>query len=348
MFAAMMDGIKEESVGFLFNLDVQIDDDGCDCLVGAGRRRRANRAGARPPCRERCLRRTAPRSNGASSNGSSSNGASANGSASNGSGPTLDPDLLAAAQEQHAATSPQIKAKGLEREPPSRPMVYSSPTLDSDTPEVRIAPAESADDDAQGGDAPLQPQPGQPRQPADRESTSQALSPDRLREQRFSRSAAERSASCRPAPRGGRRPRDSAVRPGRRRPVRRRRRRARRRVRTGPGIRPRARRSPVMGSFEVAGQSPPCTPGLSKGASCCSGRRPARASKTAIEHPPAPDRRIGQVVAQRWTAAPARAGLRAPGEASPQRAARDRRDRRVADDGPRRRRAVPAAGPDAP
>ena len=28
MFSAMMDGIKEESVGFLFNLEVQVDEDG--------------------------------------------------------------------------------------------------------------------------------------------------------------------------------------------------------------------------------------------------------------------------------------------------------------------------------
>jgi preprotein translocase subunit SecA len=145
MFAAMMDGIKEESVGFLFNLDVQIDDDGSAAagaptvvaeaagtsngtaaLNGAG----SNGAG----------------SNGAGSNGAGSNAAGSNGADSNGAGPSLDPDVLAAAQEQHAASSPQIKAKGLEREQPSRPMVYSSPTLDSDTPDVRVAPAESADD----------------------------------------------------------------------------------------------------------------------------------------------------------------------------------------------------------
>ena len=33
MFAAMMDGIKEESVGFLFNLDVEVDDEEDDEVV---------------------------------------------------------------------------------------------------------------------------------------------------------------------------------------------------------------------------------------------------------------------------------------------------------------------------
>ena len=41
MFAAMMDGVKEESVGFLFNLDVEVEADGDEA------------AARRPPCASR-------------------------------------------------------------------------------------------------------------------------------------------------------------------------------------------------------------------------------------------------------------------------------------------------------
>ncbi len=42
-------------------------------------------------------------------------------------------------------THPQITAKGLGRTPSTKPLVYSSPSLDSDTPEVRVG---AAGDDA--------------------------------------------------------------------------------------------------------------------------------------------------------------------------------------------------------
>ena len=73
MFAAMMDGIKEESVGYMFNLEVQVDDE-ADAGSGRGDRGRPRaRAGrrvlraARPPVdprqgarRRRSGRRTCP------------------------------------------------------------------------------------------------------------------------------------------------------------------------------------------------------------------------------------------------------------------------------------------------
>jgi preprotein translocase subunit SecA len=97
MFAAMMDGIKEESVGFLFNLEVQVDEE--------------------PPAPE-----------------------AAEAFEAVGAQPQLDLSLLKAAQEeQEHEGRPQIKAKGLDREPAARPMIYSAPELGSDTPAVKTA-----------------------------------------------------------------------------------------------------------------------------------------------------------------------------------------------------------------
>ena len=104
MFSAMMDGIKEESVGFLFNLEVQVEEPAvADDVVPVG---------------------------------------------ANGSAPRLDESLLEAAQPvdddaiaadggdgKHA---PHISAKGLDRDTSAKPLVYSAPTLGSETPEVRV------------------------------------------------------------------------------------------------------------------------------------------------------------------------------------------------------------------
>jgi preprotein translocase subunit SecA len=100
MFAAMMDGIKEESVGFLFNLEVEVDD-------GEGE--------AEPVA----VDADEPSESGA---------------------PQLDVSLLKAAQDEHESAngkSPHIKAKGLERDTSAKPMVYSSPELGSEAPAVQ-------------------------------------------------------------------------------------------------------------------------------------------------------------------------------------------------------------------
>jgi preprotein translocase subunit SecA len=98
MFAAMMDGIKEESVGFLFNLEVQVDDGTAEPepepaeLVGAQ--------------------------------------------------PQLDLTKLAAAQQEHEQeqeSRPHIKAKGLDRKTEEKPLIYSSPELGSETPNVQTS-----------------------------------------------------------------------------------------------------------------------------------------------------------------------------------------------------------------
>jgi len=116
MFKAMMDAIQEESVGFLFNLEVEIE--------------------APAPVAAQPVDGTEGRQEV----------------------PTLNVDVLAAAQAEidagvdtgpssgrHAA--PQISAKGLGRTNSARPLLYSSPSLDSEGPEVRMATSGAMGDD---------------------------------------------------------------------------------------------------------------------------------------------------------------------------------------------------------
>ncbi|SOD73107.1 protein translocase subunit secA [Jatrophihabitans sp. GAS493] len=106
MFSAMMDGIKEESVGFLFNLEVEVED--------------PDAAPAAP---------AAPSQLAAGAD-----------EATDDDGPQIDFAALAAAQDQHDS-APAFNAKGLERSKSSAPLVYTAPTLGSDAPEVRIGDA---------------------------------------------------------------------------------------------------------------------------------------------------------------------------------------------------------------
>jgi preprotein translocase subunit SecA len=131
MFSAMMDAIKEESVGFLFNLEVEIEDAGAP--TGS-----ADEAAV-----------TAVAGAGGDRDGAVDGD------------PHLDDALLAAAQRTHdgavptpngaqpngRSTAPHINAKGLDRDTSGRPLIYSSPTLGSDTPEVRMT---SDDQDSSG------------------------------------------------------------------------------------------------------------------------------------------------------------------------------------------------------
>ena len=109
MFAAMMDAIKEESVGFLFNLEVQVEEQEIEPA---------------PPAIE------------------------------SESEPGLDAAVLEAAQSAHEsgavpAHGPHIKAKGLDRDPSAKPLVYSSPELGSESPNVQT----TADGSGESGSA---------------------------------------------------------------------------------------------------------------------------------------------------------------------------------------------------
>jgi preprotein translocase subunit SecA len=108
MFAAMMDAIKEESVGFLFNLEVQVEDEAAAPVNGSAAVGIDGEAGL----------------------------------------PTLDVDLLAQAQQAHEAAHsaapepvpherPHINAKGLGSGGGEQPLTYIAPELGSDAPAVR-------------------------------------------------------------------------------------------------------------------------------------------------------------------------------------------------------------------
>jgi preprotein translocase subunit SecA len=119
MFAAMMDAIKEESVGFLFNLEVEIE-------AGGG-----------------AATTTIP---AASASGVESDvDADDDGERTDedAGGLRLDKGLLAAAQDAHESTShgpgPQISARGLGRQDEDRSLTYSSPELGSDAPSVQTS-----------------------------------------------------------------------------------------------------------------------------------------------------------------------------------------------------------------
>jgi preprotein translocase subunit SecA len=110
-----MDGIQEESVGFLFNLEVEVEE----------------QAPAAQPAD--IVEAAQQESVGAD--------------AVTADGPQLDSSLLDAAQEAHEqASAPQISAKGLNRDNAQRQMTYSAPELGSDAPSVQTTgPAASAD-----------------------------------------------------------------------------------------------------------------------------------------------------------------------------------------------------------
>jgi len=108
MFAAMMEAIKEESVGFLFNLEVEVDEP------------------AAPDAEPVAL-----------------DGVDTDEAIDGAEAPRLDVSLLKAAEHEHAAgngkAAPHINAKGLARDTSAKPLVYSAPELGSETPAVQTS-----------------------------------------------------------------------------------------------------------------------------------------------------------------------------------------------------------------
>jgi preprotein translocase subunit SecA len=98
MFAAMMDGVKEESVGFMFNLEVQVDDGPAEPEPEP-----AEQVGALPQLDLTKLAAAQEEH-----------------------------------QHEHEPESrPQIKAKGLDRKTEEKPLIYSAPELGSEAPNVQ-------------------------------------------------------------------------------------------------------------------------------------------------------------------------------------------------------------------
>jgi len=107
MFAAMMDGIKEESVGFLFNLEVEVNEEGEEEPPPPA-------VGAQPQL-DLSLLEAAQEEHDASLNDGK-------------------PELKA----------PGIKAKGLDRTGGEKPLTYTAPDLGSDAPSVQTSGGEKA------------------------------------------------------------------------------------------------------------------------------------------------------------------------------------------------------------
>jgi preprotein translocase subunit SecA len=109
MFAAMMEAIKEESVGFLFNLEVQVDEEA---------------ETAAPPVAGPSFEKAAVSDEAEQET------------------PQLDLAVLEAAQEEHESArhdKPKINAKGLDRTGGDKPLTYIAPELGSDSPSVQTS-----------------------------------------------------------------------------------------------------------------------------------------------------------------------------------------------------------------
>ncbi len=106
MFAAMMESIKEESVGFLFNLEVQVEEPTAEAEPAPGP------AGSPEPTLDLALLAAA------------------------------DAETAADSRSGNGRAAPQISAKGLGRDTSARPMIYSAPELGSETPSVQLAKAD--------------------------------------------------------------------------------------------------------------------------------------------------------------------------------------------------------------
>jgi preprotein translocase subunit SecA len=122
MFGAMMDGIKEESVGFLFNLEVEVDEAGAE-----GGAPTIVASAPQPPSLEKAAAPSV---------------ADEEPEPDAGAGPQLDLSLLEAAQEEHEASTngkPKINAKGLDRTTSEKPLTYSAPELGEDAPSVQTS-----------------------------------------------------------------------------------------------------------------------------------------------------------------------------------------------------------------
>jgi preprotein translocase subunit SecA len=120
MFAAMMEAIQEESVGFLFNLEVEVEPAPVEADGG--------------------VPNGVVRDAGARTGGPDGTGAyPAAGGA--GAGADLDAEAVLASiasggSESRPGGQPHITAKGLDRTGQNAPLTYSAPDLGSDTPEV--------------------------------------------------------------------------------------------------------------------------------------------------------------------------------------------------------------------
>jgi preprotein translocase subunit SecA len=133
LFNAMMESIKEESVGYLFNVEVQVEDPALSGDFGG----EDSSAIELTPQAAPKLSPTAAEPEGASSNGATTNGAT-NGAATNGA--------ATGAVAGSGSSTPSISAKGLGPQRPQR-LEYTAPSVDGEAGVVQRA--EDVDDVAE-------------------------------------------------------------------------------------------------------------------------------------------------------------------------------------------------------
>ncbi|MBA2716516.1 MAG: SEC-C domain-containing protein, partial [Propionibacteriales bacterium] len=129
LFSAMMDSIKEESVGFLFNVEVQVNEPAPDPALDAEAAQLQDEAAA--------LVAGAPADAAAPAAAQASTPPAA---AQAPASPAAQPAPAASAGgEAQPEPGPQIVAKGLSQPEKPKKLAYSAPTVDGDArPEVQV------------------------------------------------------------------------------------------------------------------------------------------------------------------------------------------------------------------
>ncbi len=144
MFAAMMESIKEESVGFLFNLEVQVEEPaGPQVSVEQPAHSDEDRADLDDAQSQLSLRK--PVADGTADDDDDERDSERAGVESGANGSAKESANGTGSGSRNGRTAPQISAKGLGRDTSAKPMIYSAPELGSDTPAVQLAKPDAAD-----------------------------------------------------------------------------------------------------------------------------------------------------------------------------------------------------------
>ncbi|MDP9395592.1 MAG: preprotein translocase subunit SecA [Actinomycetota bacterium] len=128
LFAAMMDGIKEESVGYLFNLEVQVEE---TADVGGLEAAQAAPADLDDAPAETSATPAEPVAGGVGLVGAAGDPVTADDVVVEGAASRTGPSTRAMARADGGRPHPQVRAKGLEAPRPAR-LEYTAPTVDGE------------------------------------------------------------------------------------------------------------------------------------------------------------------------------------------------------------------------
>jgi preprotein translocase subunit SecA len=141
MFMSMLDGIKEESVGFLFNLEVKTADEQAAEAKAKQEEAEAKALAAAQEGTARVLARQAAEAEAATKTAGDGQAAAARRS---GKKPAAGAAAAAAAPVETpkpSGTGPQLSVKGLDEPRPAQNLQYSAPSLDASPKESGAAKA---------------------------------------------------------------------------------------------------------------------------------------------------------------------------------------------------------------